>query len=210
MSLLAPDPVHLYLIRHAEVEESFQHVFGGRIDMDLSPRGHTQAEALAAWLEIAAFDAIYTSPMKRARLTLEPLLRGRPLQPVIVESLREIDFGDWTGLSWQELHDRHQISAFEWLDFIESGAIPNAERGETFRGRLEPHLAEVLNLHAGKTVALVCHGGVIRMLLSILLKLPLRQMSSFDIAYASVTRVRCMAAKSEVELLNFVPWRDLR
>ncbi len=210
MSVLQTGAVDLHLIRHAEVEESFQRVFGGRIDMDLSPRGHRQAEALAAWLEVTAFDAIYSSPMKRARLTLEPLLRRRALQPVIVESLREIDFGDWTGLSWQELHDRHQISAFEWLDFIERGAIPNAECGETFRNRLEPHLNEVLQMHAGEAVALVCHGGVIRMLLSILLNLPLRQMSSFDIAYASVTRVRCTPLQSEVELLNFAPWRDLR
>ena len=198
----------LLLIRHAEVEERFQRVFGGRIDMGLSPRGSSQAEALAAWLIRKPVAAIYCSPMKRARLTLEPVLRDRTVEPVILDGLREIDFGDWTGLSWQELHDRHQISAFEWLDFIERGAIPQGECAQKFRARIEPCLTGMLERHSGDTVAVVCHGGVIRMLLAILLGLPLPRMRAFDIEYASVTRLRCDARAVEIDLLNFTPWRD--
>ena len=62
----------LHLIRHAEVEARYQGVFGGIIDMNLSPRGHEQSAALAKYLETISFDAIFASPMKRVQQTLSP------------------------------------------------------------------------------------------------------------------------------------------
>jgi broad specificity phosphatase PhoE len=62
--------------------------------------------------------------------------------------------------------------------------------------------------HAGQSVAIVCHGGVIRMMLSILLELELTKMASFEIDYASVTQVEHHTPKTEVTLLNFAPWRE--
>ena len=70
----APPSTRLLLIRHAEVEASYQGVFGGRIDMDLSPRGHDQAATLARYLHEKPLSAIYASPMKRVQQTLAPLL----------------------------------------------------------------------------------------------------------------------------------------
>jgi broad specificity phosphatase PhoE len=58
-------------------------------------------------------------------------------------------------------------------------------------------------------VAIVCHGGVIRMMLSILLELPLPKLASFEIDYASLTQVERHTHRNEVTLLNFAPWRDL-
>jgi broad specificity phosphatase PhoE len=197
------------LLRHGEVEERYHRVFGGRIDMDLSSRGHEQAAALAAYLRRRTIDAIYASPMRRAQLTLAPLA-GQCAQPAItVPGFCEVDFGDWTGLTWEQVHSRYQVSAFEWLDLIDRGAIANAETGETFRSRVEPPLRQIVDEHAGRTVAIVCHGGVVRMMLSILLDLPLPKLASFEIDYASLTQVERHAHKTEVTLLNFAPWRDL-
>lgn len=203
-------PTRLLLLRHAEVEARYQRVFGGRIDMNLSPEGQRQARALADYLRDTPFDAIYASPMKRAQQTLAEIRQGRPQEPVILDGLREVDFGSWTGLSWQELFDRHQISAFQWLEHLERGTIAEAECGKTFRARVAPCLEQILSAHRGQTVAVVCHGGVIRMLLSILLELPLPKMTHFDVEYASLTRVLCHDHKSDIDLGNFTPWRDWR
>jgi broad specificity phosphatase PhoE len=54
-----------------------------------------------------------------------------------------------------------------------------------------------------------CHGGVIRMMLAILLKLPLPKTNHFDIEYAGITQVALHPHMAEIELLNFTPWRDL-
>jgi len=202
-------PTNLWLIRHAEVEERYQRVFGGRIDMELSPRGHTQAAALAAYLHRKQFDALYASPMRRVQQTLTPLaVNGMP-RPIIQPELREVDFGDWTGLSWDEVKQRFQISAFQWLDQLEGARIPNAECAQALRSRVEPVLLRILQEQAGQNVALVCHGGVIRMLLAILLQLPFSKMSAFEIDYASLTHIEVREHKNEVQLLNFTPWRDL-
>lgn len=178
--------------------------------MNLSPEGHVQATALAKYLKGTKFDAIYCSPMKRAQQTLAPILTNYKIAAKTIPDLHEVHFGDWTGLGWQEVHDKYQVSAFQWLEMMEKAAVPNGECSRTFRSRIEPALQEIIKLHSGEAVAVVCHGGVIRMMLSILLDLPLPKMGGFEIEYASVTEVHLHSHKNEVQLLNFTPWRDLK
>jgi len=203
-----PSPTHLFLVRHAEVEERYHRVFGGRIDMELSPRGREQSAALAGWLQRRRLDAIYASPMKRVQQTLGPLAVNGAPRPVLLDGLREVDFGDWTGLSWDEVRRKFHVSAFEWLNQLERASIPNAENAATFRARVEPCLRQIHASHSGGSAAIVCHGGVVRMMLSILLDLPLPKTSVFEIDYASVSHVAIFPHKTEVQLLNFAPWRD--
>jgi broad specificity phosphatase PhoE len=199
----------LWLIRHAEVEVRHQNTFGGRIDMNLSPRGRDQARTLAGYLKGKTFDAVYASPMKRVQQTLAPALKnGTPAQ-TIMPGLREVDFGDWTGYNWFQVQKKFGVHPYDWLDEIERGAVPRGETGVGFRARVEPCLFEIIRRHPGGTVAVFCHGGVIRMMLAILLDLPLPKTNSFDVEYASVTQVALHPHLNEIELLNFTPWRDL-
>lgn len=176
--------------------------------MDLSARGHEQAATLARHLSREKLDAVYASPMKRVQQTLGPLLGNGVPDPVVLHDLREVDFGDWTGLVWEEIQTHSGISAFDWLTELERGTVPNAESGAALRARVEPCLQRILRDHAGQTVAVFSHGGVIRMLLGILLGLPLRETAQFEIDHASVTRVAVNPDQAEIELLNFTPWRD--
>ncbi len=214
-----PQPTRLWLVRHAEVEQSYHKIFGGTIDMNISPRGQEQAQALADFLRGKEMDAIYASPMKRVQQTLAPFLNNgastlgsatgdRPAQ-TIVPALREINFGDWTGLNWEKVCEQFNLDPHEWLDHIERGLTPNGENGAQFRARVEPCLREIIGKHPGQTVGIFCHGGVVRMILSILLKLPLPKTNAFEVEYASVTRVVLHPRLAEIELLNFTPWRDL-
>jgi broad specificity phosphatase PhoE len=77
-----PSAARLLLIRHAEIETRYQGIFGGRIDMELSPRGHEQAAALAKYLHRKPLGAIYASPMKRVQQTLAPLLANGAPKPI--------------------------------------------------------------------------------------------------------------------------------
>ena len=198
----------LWLIRHAEVEARYQKTFGGRIDMNLSPRGRGQARTLAGYLRGKTFDAVYASPMKRVQQTLAPWLKdGAPAQ-AILPGLREVDFGDWTGYDWFEVRKKFGVHPYDWLDEIELGAVPRGETGVQFRARVEPCLFDIIRRHPGGTAAIFCHGGVIRMMLAILLDLPLPRTNSFEIEYASITQVALHPHLNEIELLNFTPWRD--
>lgn len=201
----------LYLMRHGEVEDRYHRVFGGsRIDMELSPRGHEQAHALADYIHTHAMDAVYVSPMKRAHQTLAPLLARNGHEPRVMDDLREVDFGDWTGLNWEEVATKFRISAFDWLDRMEAAAIPGGESAQQLRARVQPCVEQILKAHTGKSVAIVCHGGIVRMMLAILLDLPLSKTARMQIEYGSVTVVQYHPKFTEVQLLNFTPWRDRR
>jgi broad specificity phosphatase PhoE len=208
-NLSSPAATRLLLIRHGEVEATYQKKFGGWIDMNLSPNGRRQARTLADYLRHKTIDAIYASPMKRVQQTLAPTLKLDSHRQIILDGLREINFGDWTGLGWQEVEERFKFPSHKWLDEIQSRGSPNGETGKAFRQRVEPCLRQILAKHPGQNVAIFCHGGVIRMLLAILIKLPLPKTNHFDIEYASITQVALHSHMAEVELLNFTPWRDL-
>ena len=204
-----PPATRLLLIRHGEVEARYQRIFGGRIDMNLSPRGRRQAKKLADYLRAKTIDAVYASPMKRVQQTLAPTLKTGGHTQTVFSDLREIDFGDWTGLDWIAVRDRFKFPVHEWLHRIEKPGAPNGENGKGFRARVEPCLREIIRNHPGQNIAVFCHGGVIRMALAILLELPLPKTNAFEIEYASVTQVALHPHMAEVELLNFTPWRDL-
>lgn len=203
-------PTQLAFIRHGEVEEAYLRVFGGRIDMNLSPRGHEQAAALAKWLERQSINAVYASPMKRVQQTLAPFAskNGWSERAVMLDDLREIDFGDWTGLTWDEVHQKFGVSAFEWLTELERGGIANAEETASYCGRIESCVQDILEKHRGENVGIFCHGGVIRTALAYLLDVPLPKMAAFEIDYASVTTVAIVPHKTEVQFLNFTPWDE--
>ena len=177
--------------------------------MNLSSRGQLQASALADYLRHKRFNAIYASPMKRVQQTLAPLLNKGVPAPVVMPGLREVDFGDWTGHGWEAVFKLFGVRAYDWLEHLQNGTVPNGDSAATFRERVEPCVQQILSRHDGQTVAVFCHGGVIRMILSILLDLPLPSTNSFEIEYASVTEVLRQPHRSEIRLLNFTPWRDL-
>lgn len=197
---------HLFLVRHAEVEESYHRVFGGRIDMNLSARGHKQAEALAKFLQDLQPHAIYASPMIRVQQTLAPLMRNSALLPTIMHDLREVDVGDWTGLHWDHVPEKFGVTAFQWLDLLERDAIPNAEKWASCRARIESCIEQITRDHAGQKVLVACHGGVIRMMLAILLDIPLAKTKGFEIEYAGVTHVELQEHGPRIRSLNVLPW----
>jgi broad specificity phosphatase PhoE len=197
----------LFLIRHGEVEQRYHRVFGGRLDIALSPRGQEQAEALAAYLDGLHFDAVLVSPQRRAQLTAQPLLGLNGHQSLTEPDLREIDFGDWTGLGWDEVQARHGKSAYNWLEEIVEGGMAGAEAADALVGRVDGVLQRIRAERPGQRVALVCHGGGIRAALAALLNLPLAITAGFEVDYASVTIVDWKPRRAEVQLLNYTPWR---
>lgn len=207
---MAHSSTRLILIRHAEVEASYHRIFGGRIDMNLSPLGHEQAATLARYLNGKPVQAVYASPMKRVQQTLAPFAAGNMPRAIVLPDLREVDFGDWTGHGWEEIQTKFGLSAFDWLELLEQNKIPNAEPCAAYRGRVAACIEKIIADHPGETVAVFCHGGIVRMLLSIVLHLPLTAFAHFDVSYASLTEVELKPdRKPEVNLLNFTPWRDL-
>ena len=198
----------LHLLRHAEVEEKYQRIFGGRIDMELSPRGHTQAAALAQHLAAFQFDAIYASPMKRVQQTLAPFRAHTALAPQVLADLREIDFGDWTGQVWETACAQLGAEAHQWLELLAAGRVPNAEAIPAYSTRVGACLERIAGAHPGGTVAVFCHGGVIRSMIASALALPLPVTGYFAVDYASVTVMEAHPGRNVLKSLNHTPWQN--
>lgn len=202
-------PTRLFLIRHGEVEERYHKVFGGsRIDMELSPLGLRQGQAVARWFADKPVDAVYASPMRRVQQTMAPLVAACGLEPVLIPGLREVDFGDWTGYRWDGVQEHFGVSAFDWLEIIGGVGIANGETLAELEARVRPALLKILNDNPHRNVAVFCHGGIIRLILALMLAQPLRHMAHFNIEYGSISLVEVQPEKKhafEIDLLNFRP-----
>jgi len=149
-----------FFVRHGESEANAAHRFSGRTDSPLTERGRKQAEVVAAALDAVPFDRIVATPLSRSLDTALVIGRRRKMPVDVVDDLIEIDVGDRTGATFDEIRGLP-----DWKDdgFV---AWPS---GETLEQVLERALRAVRRIHresAGGTVLVIGHGGVTRILVS--------------------------------------------
>ena len=160
----------LLLVRHAETDWNASGRFQGHADPPLNERGRQQAHALAVELAGTRFDALYASPLRRAAETAEVLGAALQLPVTLVEDLREVDVGEWQGLTRAEVEARYPDALASWLAFG-----PGWERGETYEvlgDRVLTALRTIAAAHAGGRVLAVSHGGPLRAALAAAAGLP--------------------------------------
>ena len=206
------EPLHkILLLRHAEVELACRGTFCGHQDVNLSENGRNQSIDIAPFLADSGIEAVFSSPMKRVQQTIDPTLKRLRLRHhSVIHDLREVDFGSWTGVKWQDIDDRPDFSPANWMQHLENGEIDDAEPLEDFRDRVDKALETILTPPVPGNLLIASHGGVIRMILSLLLDLPFSRMDCFEADYASVTEVHIHAdGRRSIKLLNFRPWKEV-
>jgi alpha-ribazole phosphatase/probable phosphoglycerate mutase len=154
------------LVRHAETEESARGRCYGRLDVRLSSRGLRQAEALAAALADVSLAAVYASPLSRALDTARPIAAAQGLEPVVLEALTELDFGEVEGLRYDEIEAERPELFRAWMDEPARVRFPGGEGLADLRARILPALTELRTRHEREAVAVVAHGGVVRVVLA--------------------------------------------
>lgn len=151
----------VYLARHGESDWNAANRFQGRVDRPLTELGREQAELLAeAVAAVAALDAIYSSPLRRALDTAAAVGARLGIDPVPVEELQEVDVGGWSGLSREEVRKRFPAAFDRWL-----AGGQGWEDGESYAEMAERVLAGLLRIaesHPDQAVLVISHGGPIR------------------------------------------------
>lgn len=155
------------LIRHAlpvrrELSE-------GIADPELSPAGLEQAEHLAHYLAIEHIDALYTSPLRRARETAAPIAATTGLVPVVVEDVAEWDRSSSEYIPIEELKETGDP---RWIALASGQLDMHDETPESFRERVVSAVESIIDAHPGARVAVTCHGGVVNAYLAHVLGLP--------------------------------------
>ncbi|HUP01774.1 MAG TPA: histidine phosphatase family protein [Gemmatimonadota bacterium] len=189
-SAVPADATRFLLVRHGETDYNAEGRWQGcRSDPPLNARGHAQAEAIADVLTGRRVEALYTSPQRRARETAALLSRRLVLEPLVIEDLREMDHGEWEGKTKAEILARwaREFEAFE-ADPLHVRR-PGGDSYEDLAARVWPTLERLADHHRGETIALVTHGGPVRLILSRVLDRPLTERGEFGVDNASVFTV---------------------
>ncbi len=177
--------MELIFVRHGRP----QHVEtddGTPANPPLSEIGHIQAQAMADWLSEEHIDAIYSSPMQRARETAAPLERVLGLQAEIREGLSEMDRDSTAYVPTEVLRatDRDAWLKMASGDFMKDVADPHG----WVRGVVTT-VEQIVVDHPGQRVAVVCHGGVVNAYIAQCLDFSIDDFMRFDVDYTSVSRV---------------------
>lgn len=171
--------MELLFIRHAlpvRVEDA-----DGPADPVLSEAGIRQAAALAAWLRDEPLDAIWVSPLRRARQTAAPIEAALGLTAVVESGIQEFDAEDPTYIPIEELRAADDP---RWREMVE--ALDSPER-LAFRDVVVEAVERIVAAHPGQKVAVVCHGGVINAYLSHVVGIDVPMF--FEPSYTSLTRI---------------------
>ena len=164
-------PTTLLLVRHAETEDNAQMRLGGWTDADLSLRGEAQVRLLADHFNRAHGDveAIYASPLVRARRTADAIGELTGHKPILLDDLREMYFGELDGRPFEELKEAyaHLLEADQNAE-LEDFVWPSGESRSGFTSRVLRVINRIASGHVGRSVGVVTHSGVIATLLTIL------------------------------------------
>jgi alpha-ribazole phosphatase len=149
-------------IRHAETEMAGR--FCGHSDPELNSQGLMQLSSLGRLLSSEPIDTVYSSDLRRASATAQAIAAVREIPRVVRPALREIDFGQWEGLRWEQIEQMDPEYAQKWVARYPHVPAPSGESFQAFEARV---LEEVGYLLDGKSehIAVVTHGGVLRVVL---------------------------------------------
>jgi broad specificity phosphatase PhoE len=193
-----------HLVRHGEHVLRGSGVLAGRTPgVGLSATGRAEMAATAEILAGDGIAALYASPLERTKESAE-ILAGRLGLPLRCrEDLIELDFGEWTGLSFDAVRQDARWEA--WRACRSMAAVPGGESMRQVQQRTLNALAELERAHRGSTLAVVSHGDVIRAALLFALGMPLDLYARIEIGLASISTVEFDSSGFCVRRLNQRP-----
>jgi alpha-ribazole phosphatase len=166
--------MNLYMVRHGQTADSRENRFSGSSDPPLTMVGEAMVQAFAEAYASLTWDAIYTSPMLRARQTADPLCRLTGVQATLEDGLKEIDYGEWEGLRQAEVKQRWPEAFDYWADDVASRGTPGGETAFHVAARAMRVVEGIRARHQGGNVLLVSHKATLRVITCALLGLDVR------------------------------------
>ena len=152
-----------YLVRHGETEWNAENRICGRSDVPLSEAGRRQAKSLAERLKTIPFEALYSSPLKRALETARLISESVGLEPILDERLVELDYGQWEGKTLAEIMKNDPRTFRAWDADPGQLAPPGGESGLEAQQRVVSFLDFLAAKHPQGHVLVAFHKTVCRL-----------------------------------------------
>jgi broad specificity phosphatase PhoE len=193
----------LHLLRHG------QHALGGRVlagrmpGVGLSERGRAEISAVAERLSGEEIVALYSSPLQRTRESAEIIAARLALPINFHDDLIELDFGDWTGATFDSIRADPRWES--WRTQRSLASIPGGESMRQVQRRVVEALLQINADHPHGVVVVVSHGDVIRAALVFALGMPLDFYSRIEITQGSISSLRLDSDGIRVLAMNERP-----
>jgi probable phosphoglycerate mutase len=188
------------LIRHGLNDAVGKRIAGRAPGTHLNDTGREQAERLAELLAHEPICRIISSPLERAQETAAPLAERLKLPVEIAEELNEVDYGEWTGRALTDLDRVPQWRAYN--SFRVGTRVPGGELIIEIQARVLGLLDRLRQQSPEDTLALVCHGDVIKSAVCPFLSIPIDLMLRLEISPASITALSVRDFDAKVLYVN--------
>jgi broad specificity phosphatase PhoE len=186
----------LVLIRHGETVGQSSIRLYGATDVALAPEGEAQVRATArAWIG-ARFDAVFTSPLCRARRSAQVMLstiEHPPIEIEIIEGFREVDFGAWEGWTWDHVRERDPEGHARWASEGPAFRFPAGEARHEFVARVRASVGPSIRARfsaGAQRILTVVHKGVIKAITAELLGVPVTELEGLELPLGALRRLR--------------------
>lgn len=176
--------MELVLIRHTRVNVP-SNICYGFSDVDVTETFEQEAQDIEQSLNGQCFDAIWSSPLTRCTKLTEALFPDR--EYASDSRLKELNFGDWEGLCWQEIYE--QPYGKQWMDDFVQTPCPNGEAFIDLYNRAIAFYNEIKPGFDHKKVAIVTHGGILRALKCHFLGTRLKNAFNIKLNYGEIVRL---------------------
>lgn len=177
-----------YLIRHGTTDAIGRRLTGRTARVHLNSQGREEAALLAQRFKNVPLQAVFSSPIERAVETAEPLARAANLPVQLVGDLTEVEFGEWTGRSFQELSEDPEWRRFNQVRSLTP--VPGGEDALEMQNRVVGWIEKIRRLHPGGRIAAVSHRDPLKAAVVFYSGLHLDMIERFEIDPASVTVLR--------------------
>jgi len=161
----------IYLVRHGQTAWNKEEIFRGRTDVPLDETGLKQAELAGQYFKGMEIHAIYSSPLSRAWQTAQKIAQIQTVKVEPLEGILDMSFGDWEGHAHQEIRNMDNETYRQWVESPHLVKLPGGESLDDVRGRAMAALEEVLRKHSEKTIVLVSHRVVCKVMICAILGL---------------------------------------
>jgi probable phosphomutase (TIGR03848 family) len=199
-----PRPTLVLFVRHGQTPTTGKVLPGRAPGLHLSETGQSQAQAAAeALAKVPKIDAVYASPLERARETAAPIAAARNLRVKVEKGLLELDIGDWTG---QELKKLRRTAEWRVVQRHPSGfRFPGGESFVDLQARIVGTIERLVAAHRGGTIVTVSHADTIKAAVGHAMGAHLDMFQRISIAPCSITPVSYGETGPMVLAVNWVP-----
>ncbi len=192
----------LLLVRHGITEFNSTRRFAGYSDIEMSAAGYRQVERLRDRLADEKIDVVYSSDLRRALATAEVIAAGRGVNIIACSELREVNYGDAEGLTFDEISRAYPELAEAIADFGPKLEFPGGESFTGFIDRTRTFLDRLSPQESSETILIVSHSGPLRALVCHLLGIDQSHWRQIRIDNASLSIVETYPQRAIISLLN--------